>query len=89
MGGQIDEACLLEQKGHVGSVKSHEGELSNEEYIAFPKTATRRFGYGPNHSVTQMLTKSSLEKGHIFMFSLVSDVPFSDVLKFSPTELKV
>lgn len=77
------------RRGHVGFVKSHEGEISNEEYIAFSKTVTRSFGYGPNHSVTQMLTKSSLEKGHDFMFSLVSDVPFSDVLKLSPTELKV
>lgn len=60
-------------RGHVGSVKSREGELFNEEYTALPKTITRCFGYGPNHSVTQMLTKSSSERGHDFMFSLVSN----------------
>lgn len=91
MGGQRGEACLLEQKRPCGIFmgSAHEGEVSNKEYIALPKTVTRSFGWGPNHSVTQMLTKSTLEKGRVFMFSLVSDVLFSDVLKFSPTELKV
>lgn len=73
----------------MGSVKSHEGEISIEGYVAFPKTVARSFGYGPNHSVAQMLTKSSSEKGPRFMFSLVSAVPFSNIPTLSPTELKV
>lgn len=77
------------QRGNVGSGKSHEGEISFQGYVAFPKTVTRSFRYGPNHSVTQILTKSSSEKGPGFMFSLVSAVPFSNVLTFSLTELKV
>lgn len=67
----------------MGSVKSHEGEIAIEGYAVFPKTVTRSFQYGPNHSVTQTLTKSSSEKGPSFMFSLVSAVPFSNVLTFS------
>lgn len=73
----------------MGSVKSHEGKISIEGYVAFPKTVTRSFRYGPNHSVTQTLTKSSSEKGPGFMFSLVSAVPFSNIPTLSPTDLKV
>lgn len=77
------------QRGNVGSVKSREGEISFQRCVAFPETVPRSFQYGPNHSVTQTLTKSSSEKGPGFMFSLVSAVPFSNVLTLSSTVLSV
>lgn len=77
------------QRGNVGSVKSREGEISFQGCVAFPKTVTTSFRCGPNHSVTQTLTKSSSEKGPGFMFSLVSAVPFSNVLPLSLTVLSV
>lgn len=68
------------RRGNVESVKSREGEIPIKKYIAFPKTVTRSFEYGPDHSGTQTLTASSLEEGHDFMFSLVSAIPCSDLL---------
>lgn len=88
MAKEVMGPAYYRQRGNVGSVKSHEGEIAIEGCLAFPKTVTRSFQYGPNHSVTQTLIKSS-EKGPGFMFSLVSAVPFSNVLTFSPTMLKV
>lgn len=73
----------------MGSVKSREGEISFQGCVAFPKTVTTSFRCGPNHSVTQTLTISSSEKGPGFMFSLVSVVPFSNVLTLSSTVLSV
>lgn len=71
------------KRGTVESVKSREGEISIKKYIAFPKSVTRCFGYGPSHSVTQTVTRSSLEGGHDFMFSLVSAAPLSEMFGHS------
>lgn len=68
------------KRDSVESVKSRKGEISIKKYIAFPKSVTRSFGYGPNHSVTQAVTESPLEGGHDFMFSLVSVGPLSEML---------